>query len=163
AEVTNWPIDQIAAAVQPSQDQTAMLDDLGNAVVKASGVVKSNCPTNVSFTPTGRLDAMQQRLQGLVQAVNVVSEPLNKFYDSLSDEQKARFNSIKPPADTEHAPSAKPDTTASNPKSDCGAQAMAWPKEQIDRVVQPTDAQRAKLDALQAAVASGADTIKAAC
>src|SRR5262249_19410571 len=163
AEVTGWPIDQIAAAVQPSQEQTTLLDDLGNAVVKASGAVKSNCPTNVSFTPTGRLDAMQQRLQGLVQAVNIVSEPLNKFYDSLSDEQKARFNSIKPPADQEHAPKPHAGPTASNPKSYCGAQAMAWPSEQIDRVVQPTDAQRTKLDALKSAVAGGADTIKAAC
>ena len=64
AEVTGWPIDQIAAAVQPSDDQSKLLDDLGNAVVKASDVIKSHCPTAVSFTPTGRLDAMQQRLQG---------------------------------------------------------------------------------------------------
>jgi LTXXQ motif family protein len=164
AEVTGWPIDQIAAAVQPSQEQTALLDDLGNAVVKASSVVKSNCPTTVSFTPTGRLDAMQQRLQGLVQAVNIVSTPLDKFYDSLSDEQKARFNNIKPPADKEAAPNAQADNAAANnPKSQCDAQAMAWPTEQIDRVVQPTDAQRAKLEALQTAVANGADTIKAAC
>jgi hypothetical protein len=163
AEVTGWPIDQIAAAVQPTEDQSKLLDDLGNAVVKASSAVKSNCPTTVSFTPTGRLDAMQQRLQGLGQAVTIVSEPLDKFYDSLSDEQKARFNSIKPPADKEAAPNAKADTTASNPKSQCDAQAMAWPSEQIDRVVQPNDAQRTKLEALQTAVANGADTIKAAC
>jgi hypothetical protein len=168
AEVTGWPIDQIAAAVQPNEDQSKLLDDLGNAVVKASGVVKSNCPTTVSFTPTGRLDAMQQRLQGLVQAVNIVGEPLDKFYDSLSDEQKARFNSIKPPANNEGAPNAQAatsaqDTNAANPKGECGESSLAWPTEQIDRVVQPNDAQRAKLEALQTAVANGADIIKAAC
>ncbi len=165
AEVTGWPIDQIAAAVAPNDAQNKLLDDLGNAVVKASGVVKSNCPTTVSFTPTGRLDAMQQRLQGLVQAVAIVSEPLDKFYDSLSDEQKARFNSIKPPADSEGAPNARAatDAGAANPKGECGDSSLAWPTDQINRVVQPTDAQRAKLDALQAAVANGADTIKAAC
>ena len=98
-EVTGWPINQISDAVQPNPQQSALLDDLGNAVVKAGDVIRSHCPTNVSFTPTGRLDTMQQRLQGLVQAVNIVSEPLSKFYDSLSDEQKARFNSIKPATD----------------------------------------------------------------
>jgi hypothetical protein len=162
AEVTGWPIDQIKAAVQPEPQQSALLDDLGNAVVKASDVIKSHCPTSVSFTPTGRLDTMQQRLQGLVQAVNIVGEPLGKFYDSLNDEQKARFNSIKPATDRAAAPNATA-ANATTPKSDCDASAMAWPTEQIDQAVQPNDAQRAKLDALQAAAAKGADIIKAAC
>jgi hypothetical protein len=165
AEVTGWPIDQISAAVQPDQQQSALLDDLGNAVVKASGTIKSSCPTTVSFTPTGRLDAMQQRLQGLVQAVNIVSEPLGRFYDSLSDEQKARFNSIKPPADKAAGgqTSSAQAANAANPRGECGEASLAWPTDQIDRVVRPNDAQRVKLDALQAAVAHGADLIKAAC
>ena len=33
AEVTGWPIDQIQATVEPSDQQRALLDDLGNAVV----------------------------------------------------------------------------------------------------------------------------------
>ena len=162
AEVTGWPINQISDAVQPNPQQSALLDDLGNAVVKASDVIKSHCPTNVSFTPTGRLDTMQQRLQGLVQAVNLVSDPLGKFYDSLDDEQKARFNSIKPATDKAAAANA-PAANATTPKSDCDASVMAWPTEQIDQAVQPNDAQRAKLDALKSAAANGADIIKAAC
>jgi hypothetical protein len=163
-EVTGWPIDQIKEAVQPNQRQAALLDDLGNGVVKAGDTIRSHCPTSVSFTPTGRLDTMQQRLQGLVQAVNIVSAPLGKFYDSLNDEQKARFNSIKPATDKDKG--AAPNAAAANattPKSDCDASAMAWPTEQVERVVQPNDAQRAKLDTLQAAAARGADIIKAAC
>jgi hypothetical protein len=162
AEVTGWPIDQISDAVQPNQQQVGYLDDLGNAVIKASDVIKSHCPTTVSFTPTGRLDTMQQRLQGLVQAVDIVNEPLTKFYDSLSDEQKARFNSITPTTDKRAASSA-PAANATTPKTDCDASAMAWPTEQIDQAVQPNDAQRAKLDALKSAAANGADIIKAAC
>jgi hypothetical protein len=162
AEVTGWPINQINDAVQPNPQQSALLDDLGNAVVKASDVIKSHCPTNVSFTPTGRLDTMQQRLQGLVQAVNLVSDPLSKFYDALDDEQKARFNSIKPTTD-KGAASNTPAAGATTPKSDCDASVMAWPTEQIDQAVQPNDAQRAKLDALKSATANGADIIKAAC
>ena len=161
-EVTGWPINQISDAVQPNPQQSALLDDLGNAVVKAGDVIRSHCPTNVSFTPTGRLDTMQQRLQGLVQAVSLVSDPLSKFYDSLDDEQKARFNSIKPATDKTAAANA-PVTTATTPKSDCDASVMAWPTEQIDQAVQPNDAQRAKLDALKSAAANGADIIKAAC
>ena len=40
---------------------------------------------------------------------------------------------------------------------------MSWPADQIDRVVKPDDAQRAKLGALQSAAAQAADAIKAAC
>ena len=40
---------------------------------------------------------------------------------------------------------------------------MAWPNDQIDRAVRPTEAQRVKLEALQSAAAKAADVIKAAC
>jgi LTXXQ motif family protein len=162
AEVTGWPIDQIQAAVQPTQQQVALLDDLGNALVKASDEVKSHCPTEVSFTPTARLGEMQRRLQALVDAVAIVNPPLQGFYESLSDEQKARFNSIAPPApkQTSHNQQA-----ALNPQAECnaGASAMAWPTDLIDRVVKPDDAQRAKLVALQSAASQASDMIKAAC
>jgi hypothetical protein len=94
AEVTGWPINQIQAAVQPNAEQSTLLDSLGNAVVKASDVVKTHCPTRVSFTPSQRLADMEERLEGMVQAVNLVQSPLAKFYDALSDEQKARFNEL---------------------------------------------------------------------
>ena len=52
-EVTGWPIDQIQGAVQPDQRQSQMLDDLGNAIVKASDEIRAHCQTNIAFTPTG--------------------------------------------------------------------------------------------------------------
>jgi hypothetical protein len=162
AEVTGWPIDQIHDAVQPSQQQNALLDDLGNAVVKASDVIKSHCPTSVSFTPTGRLSEMQQRLEGLVQAVSIVQPPLAKFYDSLSDEQKARFNDIATPQ-TGQGAHGKPASKTPSPQTSCGANVMTWPNDQIDRAVRPTDGQRVKLEALQSAAAKAADVINAAC
>jgi len=104
---------------------------------------------------------MQQRLQALVDAVNIVSPPLDKFYDALSDEQKARFNDMAPPPQQAQAPQgqqAPPSVTAQ-----CDAKVMAWPSGQIDALVKPNDAQRAKLAALTAAASQAADTIKAAC
>jgi hypothetical protein len=160
-EVTGWPIDQIQAAVMPNQQQNALLDDLGNAIVKASDEIRTNCPTSVSFTPTGRLDDMQQRLQALVQAVNFISPPMAKFYDSLSDEQKARFNDIGTAAPG--AQQASNTSNTSKPQAECDASVMAWPTDQINNAVQPNDAQRAKLEALQSAAANAANAIKAAC
>jgi hypothetical protein len=160
AEVTGWPIDQIQAAVQPNEEQGKLLDDLGNAVVKASDVIKSHCPTRVSFTPTERLADMQQRLGGMVEAVNLVQPPLGKFYDALSDEQKARFNDV---GASSGSPSRRAQQAASNPQGQCGENAMTFPTDRIDQVVHPTDAQRAKLDALQSASGNAVDLIKAAC
>jgi LTXXQ motif family protein len=168
AEVTGWPINQIQDAVQPSQQQGALLDGLGNAIVKASDEIKSNCPATVAFTPLERLAQMQQRLQGLVDAVNIVDPPLAKFYDSLSDEQKARFNDIAPPqpqgAQAQQGQRQEADQApAPTIQAQCDASTMTWPGDKIDQVVKPTDVQQAKLSALQSALAQGADTIKAAC
>jgi hypothetical protein len=164
-EVTGWPIDQIQAAVQPDQNQSQLLDDLGNAVVKASAEIRAHCSTNIAFTPAARLDQMHERLQTLVDAVNVVSPALSGFYDSLNDEQKARFNDIAPRASRapRHGQAAPGDLTRLNIQDQCSAGMMAWPTDQIDRVVRPDDAQRAKLQALQSAASQAADTIKAAC
>jgi LTXXQ motif family protein/pentapeptide repeat protein len=161
-EVTGWPIDQIQAGVEPDQRQSQMLDDLGNAIVKASDQITSHCQTNIAFTPTGRLDQMHDRLGALVDAVNTVSPPLSSFYDSLNDEQKARFDHIAPRA-PRHGQAAPSDLTTATIRGQCDAGMMAWPTDQIDRVVRPDDAQRAKLQALQSAASQAADTIKAAC
>ena len=55
-------------------------------------MVKEACPIGGVSTPTGRLEAMQERIEGMFQAVTVVGPPLNRFYTSLTDEQKARLN-----------------------------------------------------------------------
>jgi hypothetical protein len=161
-EVTGWPIDQIQAAVQPDQHQSQLLDDLGNAIVKASDEIRAHCPNDIAFTPTARLDHMHQRLQTLVDASNIVGAPLSGFYDSLSDEQKARFNGIAPRA-PRRGQNGQRDLTAASVRGQCDAGMMAWPTEQIDRVVRPDDGQRGKLQNLQSAASRAADTIKAAC
>jgi hypothetical protein len=47
------------------------------------------------LTPTGRVEAMEKRLNATLGAVKTVQPALAKFYNSLSDEQKARFNSLR--------------------------------------------------------------------
>jgi hypothetical protein len=51
----------------------------------------------VPQTPVARLDAVKKRLQAMVDAMNTVRPKLHAFYASLSDEQKARFNTMGPP------------------------------------------------------------------
>ena len=93
--VTDLPIDRIARAVQPTPTQRAALDGLRDASVKAADELKANCPSFQALTPTGRVEAMEKRLQATLFAVRTVRPALTRFYDSLSDEQKARFNSLR--------------------------------------------------------------------
>ena len=161
-EVTNWPIDQIQQVVQPDEQQGALLNDLTSAIAQASEVIKSQCPTNIAFTPVERLAQMEARLQALLQAVNVVSPTLGRFYDSLSAEQKARFNAMGAPEGNETAEDQQSANVATGQTS-CGGNVLAWPTDQINQTIRPTAAQAAKVQLLQSAAAQAAEIVKAAC
>jgi len=152
-EVANWPIDRIEQVVTPTADQRALIDDFSNASLRAAQAIKEACPTTISFVPTGRMDAMQKRIAGMVQAIDIVRPPLDKFYNSLTEEQKARLD-------------AASDQTGKNRSlAACGAASTAtqWPGERIQKAVQPTGVQQAKLDALKTAMADAADALSKAC
>ena len=72
----------------------AVLDELKDATAKALDILKAACPTALPSTPTGRIEAMRQRLDAMLQAVRTVRPALEKFYESLNDEQKARFSAL---------------------------------------------------------------------
>jgi hypothetical protein len=157
AQVASLPIDRINAAVSPDEAQRAALDALANASVQAAQTIKTACPSDVAFTPTGRLDAMEKRVQAMVQAVALIRAPLGAFYGLLSDEQKARFSAL--------GQDQRPDNPRS-PLAACGPNAAAlptWPQQQIEKAVAPSGGQRALLDKLKDASAKAADTLKASC
>jgi len=157
-EVANLPIDRISAAVSPDEVQRAALDALANASVQAAQTIKTACPTDVAFAPTGRLDAMERRVQAMVQAVALIRPPLESFYGMLSDEQKARFNGIGQ-ENRERRGTVAPTAQA------CGPNTLIpeWPQARIEKSVQPSEGQRILLDKLRNASAKAADMLKAAC
>jgi hypothetical protein len=158
-EVAGWPIDLIQKLITPNDQQRMALDDLANASVKAAQVVKTACPTTVAYTPTGRLAAMQQRIEGMLQAIDIVRAPLGSFYGTLTDEQKAQLNAANQTAE-QHNPRAR-GSLAQN----CAATnaATQWPGPQIEKAVRPNEAQQAKLGALQSAAAQAAEQLAASC
>jgi hypothetical protein len=159
-DVTTWPIDRIQRAVAPNEQQRALLDDLANASIKASEAIRAACPTETTLTPTGRLDVMEKRVEAMLKAIEIVREPLEKFYNSLSDEQKARFNALGEPARRE-ARAVQRSAVAACAADTPGV--TSWPTEQIERVLHPNDDQRAKLNELAAAAKKAAEDIQAAC
>ena len=63
---------------------------------QAAEFLKANCREDQALTPPGRLEAMAVRLEAMLQALKTVQPALERFYNSLSDEQKARFNQLGP-------------------------------------------------------------------
>jgi hypothetical protein len=74
--------------------QRAALDELTAASVKAADILKANCPQDQTLTAPGRIEAMEKRLQAMLQALDTMQPALAKFYNSLNDEQRARFNQL---------------------------------------------------------------------
>jgi hypothetical protein len=91
---TKLPAQRIEEVVQPNEQQRTAFENLKQASAQAADELKTSCPSQTGETPLARLDAASNRLQALVQAAKTVRPALAAFYASLSDEQKARFNSM---------------------------------------------------------------------
>ena len=168
--ITAWPFAQIEKAIMPTADQQALLDDLKNAAAKAADRFKASCSTDFPMTPPGRLKAMLSRLQSTREAVEIVRPPLDAFYASLGDEQKARFNAIGPNIGGADVGSAREDTQGrvaqgeqANSCSEAKPGLIDLPIERIEDVVRPTGDQQAALDRLRDAAAKAVAALQAAC
>jgi hypothetical protein len=161
AQLTDWPIERISEIVQPTEAQRPVLDELRAASQKAIDILKSGCPNDLPSTPTGRVAAMERRLQVMLAAVQTVRPALERFYQSLSDEQKARFNAIAPTDNRDAAAKDQRDLTKLCDEKTPGATEL--PIDRIAQAVQPTPAQRPALDELWDASVKAAERLNAEC
>jgi hypothetical protein len=160
AGLTDWPIERISQTVEPNDEQRAILDELRDATAKALDQLKAACPTALPSTPTGRIEAMSQRLDAMLAAVRTVRPVLEKFYDSLNDEQKARFNALSPDAAADQQQGRRSLTQV------CGERASgiaSLPLDRIERAVAPDGTQRGALKELQDATAEAANLLSSEC
>src|SRR5262245_55714622 len=156
--LVDWPVEQITQAVEPNDQQRGLLDELKNATANAVEAMKSACPTDLPDTPTGRLAAMRARLEAMLQAVAQVRPALDRFYGSLSDEQKSRFNAVQ------EAPARRRTARTPELSQACGADVAApVPTDRIRRAVDPSESQAAALEALNEATRRAAEDLKASC
>jgi hypothetical protein len=160
--VTAWPFDRIEKAIAPTSEQQAMLDELKDAAAKAAARFKEACPSNVPMTPPGRLAAMTGRLQATLDAVKLVRPPLEKFYDSLSDEQKARFNALGPTFVRARDRTAGNDNAQASCSGDRSG-LTTFPIARIRDEINPTEDQNRQLDKLSQAMDESVKTLEAAC
>jgi hypothetical protein len=165
-DIAGLPIEQIQQTIQPNDAQRAALDELANASVKAAQDIKAACPTQISLTAPARLASMQERIEAMIAAVGAVQPPLQKFYDLLDDEQRARLNALGLQQRQDPRRGKAAQNTNGSLAQNCGAAQPGvtdWPTAEIEATLHPAEAQRASLAALQDAGAKAADMLKASC
>ncbi len=160
--ITAWPFAQIERFLAPAEQQQTLLDELKAAAAQASSELGHSCPQMAPLTPTGRLQAMLDRLQATLGAVHAVHSPLIKFYDSLTDEQKARFNALGPNIG-EKAQTSPADSQGITACAGQKSGLTELPIERIEDAVRPTDMQQAALDRLGKANEEAVAVLQDAC
>lgn len=160
--VTAWPIAEITRTVRPTPEQRTLLDELKAAAAKAADVFKESCDDTFAMTPPGRLRAMTNRVSATLNAVKIVRPALEQFYNSLDDEQKARFNALGPNIGERGQQPPQQDAQAERcgePKSSL----TQLPIERIEAVLHPAGAQKDALDRLSKATKDAVERLQAAC
>jgi hypothetical protein len=156
SEFAGLPIKQIRQAIQLSEERRAAFDDLANASVEAAQMIRAACPAKVALTPSGRLAAMQQRLEAMKSAIARITTPFETFYELLDDDQKGKLAELS----SQRAPFAPkvPATQSCTP-----SEALQWPGSEIEARLHLNDSQREGLDALQRMSALARNTLNFNC
>ena len=92
--LTEWPNAEIERRVHPNDAQRSSLAALQDSAAKAADMLKASCQPDSALTPPARLTEIGKRLDTMLEAVKTVRAALNEFYGTLTDEQKAQFESI---------------------------------------------------------------------
>jgi len=93
AAFSQVPVQRVEETIRPTAQQRGAFDALKAASAEASERLRSSCPAEVASGMVDRLQAIDARLAAMLAAIDVVRPALEEFYASLTDEQKARFNS----------------------------------------------------------------------
>jgi LTXXQ motif family protein len=164
----NALVGRISSDISPTDDQMPLLQKLGGALGMASGYLAKACPPGIPAQPVARLQMMQSQIQALAMAIDIVRPPLQEFEQSLTPEQKSRFDAA-PAAQTDNAPAVQTSVQEQNQAGalvrPCGdsTSAINWSIEQINKSVRPTDAQRDDLANVKQAFASAATDLDTHC
>ncbi len=160
--VAYLPVDQIEKAVRPTEAQAVLLNDLKSALAQADNALLAFCTKEIPLTPVGRLDAMTQRIEAMKKSVQMLREPLAKFYDSLDPQQKERFAAI--------GASRRAGARQAIPTKElgglCSPQTQNFatpPLQRIEEAINPTEQQKSALDALKTASTAAAKDLEASC
>jgi len=148
-------LDRVEQTITLTEEQRVRLLDLRTAVIEAFERGQAACRDAVPATPTDRLKAMMDGLWAMRDADILFRTPLDNFYQSLTDEQKAKLGPL------DAATASSPRTAGANQV--CSQAANDMPIDEIARSVRPTDEQRGSLEMLRGMSADLSKYLAGAC
>jgi hypothetical protein len=87
-------IKEIEMRIRPNKDQAASLENLHKTSSDMAKLLVASCAQPIPTDPLARLDAGADRLTTLNYAATTVQITFDDFYSKLSNDQKARFESL---------------------------------------------------------------------
>jgi hypothetical protein len=157
----NAIVAQLRSEIAPTADQAQLFAKLGGALGAAAGFLTKSCPTAIPAQPVARLQLMESQIEELTLAIDMVRQPLQDFEQSLNDTQKAKFAAVaaNPPTATDRQ------SPSGAIAASCGGSPTAADStvDQIDKSVQPTDAQRPAVANVKVAIGKAIDDLQAHC
>jgi hypothetical protein len=142
---------RITRATAPDAAQQPLLQKLATALGQANGYLIRSCPAAIPSEPIARLQRMEAQVDATIMALDIVRPRLQKFEQSLSDEQRARLDGSGAALDG-IAPACR--LRAGSPKESVA---------RLTQAVQPTTAQRKELTKVEDALDRAASDLEADC
>jgi LTXXQ motif family protein len=161
-------IERIERAAEPNASQRDALEQLRHALAQAIERIKSSCPAAMPTTVAERLKAIQDRIWAMHDALLTLRLPFETLYNSLTDEQRQRLRREEP-GSAELAAGAtegRGQTLADGRAPTCAEPAAGtadWIMRAMARATQPSQQQRAGVEALRLRSAAMARLIAGSC
>lgn len=155
----NAVVARLRSEVAATADQEQSLQKLGGALGASAGFLAKACPSDIPTQPIARLRLMESQIEELSMAIDIARAPLQQFEQSLTDEQKAKLAAAAAPAGANR----QEQSGAIGPSCDGATAAIDRTIDQIDKSVQPTEAQRPALADVKQAFGKAADDLEAHC
>lgn len=95
AGFAEWRADRLADQIKLTDTQRAKFDEFKAAAVKSGEAMRGACAADVPKTIVGRAEAMEKRMDTMLQAIKTVRPALEAFYATLTDEQKSKLDSTQ--------------------------------------------------------------------
>jgi hypothetical protein len=93
-EALPWPASELEAKLHPNPSQHEALATLQRMSVLARNTLNFACQPEESLAPPDRLATADTRLDAMLDAIRWIKPALDDFYATLSEGQKAQFDTI---------------------------------------------------------------------
>src|SRR5262249_55309687 len=159
-------IDRLERAVGPNASQRGALEQLRRGLAQAIERITTTCPTAMPTSLAERLNAIQDRIWAMHDALLTVRPPLETFYNSLRDDQWQRQAEPQTAQRAADAIDGRGRTAADGHVPTCaepGAGSADWIMRAIERAAPSDEQQRAGFEMLRQRSAAMAQLIAAPC